>query len=177
MSDWPRREDRWGLDWTLSVTHSLCLGPGYMFLANFTPAASTAWPSANRAILIPFRLPKPATVYKATVGCGATGGGNFDVGVYDEFGNRLVSSGSTARSATSEVNVDLTDTLLGQGVYYMALSADGTNTYVAQAPNLNFLKACGVRQASTAFALPSTVTFQTVASAFIPSIQLRFRSY
>ncbi len=134
-----------------------------------TVPSSTAWPSANRAILIPFRLPKQMTVYQAIVGCGATGGGNFDVGIYDLSGNRIVSGGTTARAASSEVIVNITDTPIGPGVYYMALSSDSTGTFIASSPaQAALVKAVGIRQASTAFVLPATVTFETAASAFIP---------
>lgn len=179
MGDWPNREDNWGMGWTISPQHPLSLGVAAYRLCGSGGLTSTAWPAANRAILIPFRLPKPATVYKATVGCGATAAGNFDVGVYDEAGNRLVSGGSTGKAAAAEVNVDLTDTFLGQGFYYMALSADGTNNYVAlsSAASVYAFKAAGIRQASSAFVLPASITFETVASAFLPVLQLRFRSY
>lgn len=177
MSDWPRREDRWGLDWSLSWAHPLSLGAGAVLLTSTSLPATTAWPAADRAILIPFRLPELATAYKITIGAGATASGNFDVGIYDIGGNRLVSSGTQSKGSNTEHNVDITDTVLGRGTYYMAFAADGTNNYIAQAPNLYFLKALGVRQASSAFVLPATVTFETVASAFLPSINVRLRSH
>ena len=179
MGDWPAREDRWGLGWTISAAHSLSLGGVAVNIVagGAAPTGSVAWPAANRAILIPFRLPRLATVYKATVGNGTTASGNFDVGVYDIAGNRLVSSGATSKGASTETNVDLTDTLLGPGRYYMALSANGTQNYSAHTGNLYMWKLCGVRQASSAYVLPATVTFETIASAYLPVFQLRLRSY
>ncbi len=178
MGDWPDREDRWGLGWTISPGHPLSLG-GNALIAQTggSVPASTAWPAANRAILIPFRLPKPATVYKITIGAGATAAGNFDVGIYDASGNRIVSGGTTAKGDSTEQTIDITDTLLGQGLYYMAMSADGTNNYIASTNNVFIWKLMGVRQASSAFVLPATVTFETLATAFVPMINLRFRSY
>jgi hypothetical protein len=52
---------------------------------------------------------------------GATASGNMDVGIYDYAGTRLVSSGSTAQSGTSAFqDFDITDTLLGPGIFYLA---------------------------------------------------------
>ena len=176
MADWPLREDRWGLGWTISYAHPLSLGAALINYTGGSTPASTAWPSANRAIFIPFRLPRIATVYKITIGSGATAAGNFDVGVYDAVGNRIVSGGATGKGNSTETTVDVTDTTLGPGFYYMAMSADGTNNYIALAPNVNFLKSLGVLQASSAYVLPATVTFETLASAFIPMIQMHLRS-
>lgn len=179
MGDWPAREDRWGTQaLVISHAHSLSLGPVSRKLVGVGASpASTAWPAANRAILIPFRLPKIMTAYQMIVGCGGTGGGNFDCGIYDKFGNLLVSGGSTGRSALSEVIVNITDTVLGRGTYYMALSVDGTNNMIATAPaQVALVKAVGIRQASSAFVLPATITFETAASAYIPVFGVVFTS-
>lgn len=131
--------------------------------------SSTAWPAANRALFIPFVLPQPIVVTQAVVGCGSTGSGNFDVGVYDAAGNLIVSSGATARSASSEVVAALTDTRLGEGLYYMALAADGTNNYIAGVPaQVGIVKAMGIKEAASSYTLPATVTYATASSAFIP---------
>lgn len=151
--------------------HPLSLGPvSRKIVGAGSSPGSTAWPAANRAILIPFRIPRIVTAYQMIVACGATAGGNFDCGIYDMFGNLLVSGGTTARSPSSEVIVNITDTVLGPGRYYMALSADSTDTFIATAPaQAALVKAVGIRQASAAFVLPSTVTFETAASAYIPT--------
>lgn len=166
------------MGWTLDLFHPLSLGAASLTLIGANVAVSTAWPSANLAILYPFRLPKLATVCKLTVGCGATAAGNFDVGIYDQAGNLIVSSGSTGKAAAAEVNCDVTDTAIGPGLYYAALAADGTNNYVAAtATSAQLLKILGIRQVSSAFTLPSSVTFETIASAFVPSFSVRFRGY
>lgn len=135
--------------------------------------ASTAWPSANRAIFVPFRIREPQLITQIVIGGGSSAGGNFDVGIYDIFGNLLVSSGSTAKQTSAESVADITDTLLGRGTYYMAMSADGTNNYIAVAPStLALVKACGVKEMDTAFTLPSTATLATLSTSFVPSIAL-----
>lgn len=180
MSRWPRRAERVGLGiWVIAPAHPLSLGAGLKFLMGDGGInTSTAWPSANRAILIPFRLPRLMTAYQMSIGAGATATGNFDVGIYDAAGNRLVSSGSTAKGNSVEHILNITDTPLGPGLYYMALAANGTNNYICSTVSSNaaLLKAVGVRQASSAFALPSTVTFETVASNVIPGIAVYLRS-
>lgn len=177
MGDWPARTDQWGLDtWVIGPLSGLSLGPALQRFVPFSSPSTTAWPAANRATLIPFRVPRLTIVYQAVVGCGSGAAGNFDVGVYDRFGNRLVSSGSTAQSSSVDVTVNLTDTELGQGVYYMALSTDSTAQMIAWPPNVYLAKMIGVRQASSVFTLPATLTFETLASAYVPNFSIWLRS-
>lgn len=141
-----------------------------------------AWPEANLAIYLPVRIQSPVTVYKITIGCSGTAGGNFDVGIYDRAGNRRVSSGSTARSASSEVVCDIADTRLGPGLYYAALAADSTDTYVmvtgagtAPVPTQR-ARLVGALQESSAFALPATATFAACGYGVLPTMSLHLRS-
>jgi hypothetical protein len=140
--------------------------------------ASAAWPSANLAIYVPVRVYRTCTVYKMATGCGATAGGNFDLGIFTWSGVKLVSTGSTARSASSEVIVDVTDTQLHPGRYWLGMSANGTDNYMTTGAALNagFAKQAGMRQQATAFALPSTATFATVAQSLVPHIAAYLRS-
>src|SRR5262245_15809191 len=98
-------------------------------------SASSAWPSANLALFVPFRVSAPCVAYKMSTGFGTTASGNYDLGIYDAFGNRLVSTGTQAKGASVEAILDITDTELGPGLYYMAQSADGTNNYWMWLPN------------------------------------------
>ena len=138
-----------------------------------------AWPAANRALLIPFRLPVRATVYKMGCGTGTLTTGNFDLGIYDVNGNRLVSTGATAKTtASSERIVDVTDTQLMPGMYYLAMSTDGTQNYfgtaVGSAPICQLL---GLREVDAGYVLPATVTFETYSSAtLIPLVSAFLRS-
>lgn len=136
-------------------------------------ALSTAWPVANTAYFIPFRLRQRSVFKQIVVGGGSTAGGNFDVGIYDLFGNRIVSSGSTAKVTSGESIANITDTTLGRGVYYMAMAADITTNYIAISPfNISILKLCGIKELTSAFPLPATVTLVTLASSYLPSIAL-----
>jgi hypothetical protein len=179
MGRWPQRTGGFGRQQvTVGLWHPWCLGAGFKVLSGYASPASSAWPAANRAILVPFRVPVPVTVYQMVMGSGATAAGNFDIGIYDRLGNRLVSSGATAKSASVEQVLNITDTALLPGVYYMALAANGTNNYNGWTISgvTPYMKAMGVRQASSAYTLPSTVTFETAASAYFPNISVWLRS-
>ena len=149
---------------TISVGNSLVgmLGP--------TPS-SVAWPSANLALFVPVLVPQPVTVFRMTAGCGSGTGGNFDMGLYDSAGHLLVSSGATARSASSEVSVDVTDTRVGTGLFYLALSTDGVAAmYAAQALGVQKCRLLGFLQMASAYPLPSTATFAKCATDYIPIV-------
>ena len=174
MADFPALLAPGVSEWT-GVLNTV--GPNSIGWSNNAPATS-AWPSANLAIYVPVRVAHTCTVYKMATGCGATAGGNFDLGVFTWAGVKLVSTGSTARAASSEVVVDVTDTVLAPGRYWLGMAANGTDNYftVCAALNAGFGKIAGMRQQATAFALPSTATFATNAQSLIPCIAAYLRS-
>lgn len=119
------------------------------------------------------------------IGAGSVVGGNFDIGIYDRFGNRMVSSGATAKAAAStEQIVDVTDTVIGPGHYYLAMAADGTNNYIRTMPTgtstvpLQKARLYGCLQMATAYTLPDPATFAAYAtSALVPQIAAFFRPH
>lgn len=148
-------------------------------LANCYPSstgvAAAPHPSANRAIYVPFHLTESMTVYKMAIGNGATVSGNLDLGVYSEAGIKLVSSGSTPQAGTGTLQeVDITDTLLVPGRYYMAIALDNaTGTYLAFTDGtLSPYKLFGMAQQATAFPLPATATFASLTSINAPIISI-----
>lgn len=142
-----------------------------------TAPASTAWPASNRAIFVPVRLDRQVTVYKMVAGGGVTATGNYDVGIYDRFGNRLVSSGATAKPSSAETVFDVTDTPIGPGLYYLAMAADGTQNIICFAPSIQVARAAGILQMATAYTLPDPATYAACAAAVVPAIAAYFRSY
>lgn len=141
-----------------------------------TVPASTAWVT-NLAVFVPVRVPQQVTVYKMAVGMGTGTGGNFDVGIYDASGNQLVSSGATARpGATQESVVDVTDTTIGPGIYYLALAGDGTSTYQCFGMTLQPGRLTGSVQMASAYVLPATATYAALSNALVPSIGAYLRS-
>lgn len=160
---------------SINTLGSNSLGNG---LLTGTAFAGNGWPASSRALFVPFRLAFPATVYQMACGTGTGTTGNFDLGIYDSGGNKIVSTGSTAKTtASSERIVNITDTLLLPGLYYLAMATDGTTNYLSVVPgNLGFCKLLGMRQMASAFALPTTATYATMSTAYLPAISAYLRS-
>lgn len=140
--------------------------------SSFSSSAAT-WPTANKAFYLPFRLAYPVIATKMFWLNGATVGTNaVDVGIYDQAGNRLVSIGSTTTSGASTVQtVDITDTTLNPGLYYMAMAVNGTtDTSFRTAPTAPMSRMLGIYEQTSAFALPATATFAVATAAHIPFI-------
>lgn len=131
---------------------------------------SATYTSANRAHFQWFRVPEICVVKQLWVANGATASGNIDVGIYTPDGTRLVSSGSTAQSGTSTLQVfDVTDTTLAPGYYYIAVAMDNT-TGTIRRNNLSTQasKFAGSAVMASAFPLPATATLATaLGSAWV----------
>lgn len=140
---------------------------------------SAVWPSANRAIYVPFRLNRPIVVQKLYIINGAAVSGNIDLGIYDAKGTRLTSSGSTAQAGISvPQEIDITDITLGRGVFYMACAIDNITAAVLRGTvTLSVAYALGMANQDTAFALPATATFVVPITGYIPFIGLLARSF
>lgn len=125
----------------------------------------------NKPILYPFRLQSAQTIIKLGCRVNATGVGNFDVGIYDTGLNRLVSTGSTARSgALTTQYVTVTTTALVAGDYWLVFASDVLNASTTSAVDVGFanmLGAWGVRELTgTSFPLPSTLGATQLVTAF-----------
>lgn len=147
------------------------VGLAYALVNQQTPA-SAAWPSANRAIYVPFSIRESITVISLFVVNGATAAGNFDIGIYSQDGARIVSLGSTVQTGTSTIqNTSITATRIGPGRFYLALvlsSASGTvftwNSGVTGVTS----NTVGIYSQTTALPLPASATFATAAGSAIP---------
>lgn len=126
---------------------------------------STVAPTANQAYLYPFALPKEATVTKLSIANGAAPSGNVDMGIYDENFSKLVSSGAVARSGANVYqDLDITDTLLAAGRYYLAFSVS-TAVVVGYWQGLpgastagHATRGVGIVEMAAAHPLPSVIT-------------------
>jgi hypothetical protein len=136
--------------------------------------ASNNFVTANLAIFVPFWVPETVVIYKMGWGNGTAVAGNIDVGIYDEAGVRLVSTGTTAQSGTSVVQVvDVGDTTLARGRYYLAAASDtsgATQKWIAVIPAAGIPQSLGIVQMAAAFVLPANATYAKCASAFIPLV-------
>lgn len=155
------------------------LGSDFISITGFSLASegSAVYPSANLALYVPFYMQVPGVVTQMFTANGSTAGNNVDVGIYSADGTRLVSSGSTAQSGTSVEQIyNITDTLLGPGVFYMAVAMDGTTGTLRRvtpgaAPIMTML---GMAQQATAFALPAVATMATCTTNYLPLFGLLF---
>lgn len=130
------------------------------------------WPLANMAVFIPLLLPFDYPVARMFwVNGGGTAGGNIDVGLYTPAGARIYSSGSTAQSGSVPgVQYVPANVLLGAGLYYLAMAMDNVSTNRAYGSSISVTLArpAGLLQMASAFPLPASATFATVANPFYP---------
>lgn len=134
-------------------------------------AAALTWPLANVAIYVPVTIPEPVTITKMFWYNNSAGVQNVDVGIYDESGTRRVSSGSTAQSGSQVAQVvDVTDTVLERGRYYLAMSCSGTaaSAFGGVVPAAGLLQSLGVVRETSALPLPATATFVVTTHAAAP---------
>lgn len=133
-------------------------------------SGSLAWPAANDAIFVPFNLSFPILAKRMAVANGAAVGGNSDAGIYTLDGRLIVSSGAILQAGTSVVQfLDIADTYLGPGRYYMALSNSGTTgRYIRWSYNVGYEQLAGMLKAASANPLPASATLATVTATYIP---------
>lgn len=180
MSDWPPAPSVYG---TVGVHNSLAMTSGvgdHSLMVGATSTTAAAWPAANRALYIPFCVEQTVTAFKMAFIVGASAG-NYDVGLYDENGNRLVSLGSTAVPAAGLAVADITDTVLRPGTYFMAMNCSTVTTLTIQAMQTGMsiasLTTCGMQQEAVgAVTLPDPATFANIASIYVPSLSVAVRS-
>lgn len=159
----------------------------YMALARYrttyTPAApvSTAWPTANRAFLIPFVVAYPLRVQEMWWQAGTTPGtATVDLGIYDDTFTRLRSTGPTAAVNTTDIlqpvnGGAITPITLNRGRYYMAMLAAATTITVrAVAPANQAARFMGIQISDIGSGtLPATITPASLGTvAFIPEFGL-----
>jgi len=103
--------------------------------------------------------------------------GNVDVGVLDQEGTKLFSTGSTARSGTTLIQpFDIADTYLPVGGYYLALAHDGTSAFRRGSIGGGDLPRCvGMAEEADAFPLPAQAAFASNTRNFVPIFGLTGR--
>lgn len=143
---------------------------------------STTWPTAKLVVYIPFMLSRSFKVQSVFWQNGTTPVGNIDVGVYDSAGNRKYRTGSTGAGTTAAIQTvaPTAFTLVGPGLYYMAMTCDnvgGSYTYAgpSTAPTAGISGSLGIMTETTgSFGLTDpwgTVAVLT-ASEIIPNMGL-----
>lgn len=139
---------------------------------------TTAWPTANTAILVPFAVAGPVTIRDLFFQAGnSPGTANFDLGIYNEAFALLGSLGATAAVNTTDAILPVgggalaTPLTLPRGRYYLAMSAAATTITVrANTPGNGIARAFGLQQMASAHPLPSTITPASAATGVIPQL-------
>lgn len=141
-------------------------------------AGVQTWPAANRALYIPVIVPTTVTVVKMFMLNGATINGNFDVGIYDDQKNLIVSKGSTAHASANVIQAfDITDTTLSPGVYYFGIASDSATATIQAFTNaIPLCQASGVLSQATAFPLPSPAVWVAAQDAYVPIVRATLRT-
>lgn len=137
-------------------------------LTSTVTVSGVAYPSANLAIYVPVRVLRRYLVRKLWVSTAATSTGNLDLGLYDADGLQLVATTSTAKVSSTEQVLDATDTQVGPGLFYMALScSNNTDTFGGETDAAPCCASQGIlTEALGGVDLPSTATWtvnQTLA--------------
>jgi hypothetical protein len=110
---------------------------------------------------------------------------SFDIGIYDASWNRKVAGGGTARTGVTAVQwVDVTDTFIPVGKYYLVGANNGTTANQMQ----DFMSASGVTavfnaalgffdSATNAYPLPDPLTNMVACATFtvIPMMMMACR--
>lgn len=146
---------------------------GQMFMTSAVTTSTAAWPAANRALYCPIVVQQTVTVYQMSFVTGASAG-NYDIGIYEIGGARIVSTGSTAVPAAGLALADITNTTLTPGVYFLALVCSTITTLTVNrytGMGAEVWRACGLQQENLgATTLPSTATFASPATDYVPYI-------
>jgi hypothetical protein len=135
------------------------------------------WPTANLALFVPFVLLEEVTVKKLWWYNGNAQSGNVDAGVYDSGGNLLSPAAAVAQAGSSVLQVaDITDFVLGPGLFYLALVLDNTTgkNFQCTLPT-GGAAALGMFQMAAAYPLPAVATFASCTTDRVPMVGLTTR--
>jgi len=152
--------------------HAPFIGP---LAGRISARANAAWPTANKAIFVPFRLNELMRISNLSVINGGTVSGNIDGGIYTEDGVRIASSGSVVQTgANSTQNLSIAAFNLPPGNYYLGTAMDNTTGTLGRfaAANVSSLRAIGIKEQASAFPLPSTATFAQITADYVPTFFL-----
>lgn len=167
--------------WLSSLLESAPIARFLSNLAETSSRVTAATGTANRAYLVPIVPAANGPVNKAWWINGGTVSGNLDVGIYDKDGNRVASTGAVAQSGANAIQsaaLTVVPTLLAGIPYYLAFSSSSATSelFAVDAAGAQIATACGFVQAATAHPLPATVTFAAMASQYLYTFGLTYRT-
>lgn len=133
--------------------------------------------TANTIYLVSYVLAAPVTVPAMRCRYGGTPAGHFDLGLYDQYGNLLGHTGTTAAATGVNTANLLTPVALAPGRYYLAAWFDnGTDTPFRQNSAVGMTMAHVLTATSTtglpaSFAIPSGITESSTRVSIIALVQ------
>lgn len=132
--------------------------------------ASAINPVTSTAYFVPFCLGHPVSVSRVFSINGTTAQGSIDVGIYDEDGTYIISSGSTTQTGTSNLQfVTITNTVIGPGRFYLAVSLNTTQGTILRGLWTTTTQGtiAGMKYLFDTFPLPTTgVTFTNLTNTY-----------
>lgn len=146
-------------------------------------SASGAWVSANDPLALPFVLRKGGTVTQLGWLNGSAAGGGVDLGIYNTSWVRMISTGAqTGSGNTAWQWIDVTDTPLAAGRYYLAMSRDNITAsrqlFVNHTALASLMGLMGCQDSATdAYPLPDPLTNMALCTTFtrVPICGIAFR--
>jgi len=138
---------------------------------NYAGAANVTWGTANLVVFSPVAVSMPVTVSRIWWMNGDAISGNVDCGIFTPDGTLVLGAGNTAQAtANARQHVDVTDTLLPAGLYYIGVKCEATGAGInVDLGVANMEKILGAAQASgAAGSLAASYTLAACARAGVP---------
>lgn len=148
------------IPWADNVVHPgshNCLGREAANL--FSSFASAVWVTTNLAIYVPFVMYRSGIVYQVGwMNGGTTVSGTREVGVYNSAGSKMISGAATGSGTNVMQRVNVTDTTLNPGQYWLAITCTTASDWFAYTAPVPIFTALGCLTQTSANPLPSTMT-------------------
>jgi hypothetical protein len=142
-------------------------------------ASGVVWPLANRALFVPIYVFAPVVAKRLLTFNGQIGN-NIDLGIYRDDLSLVVSTGTTAMSGSISTPqaVDITDTPLPAGRYYLALAINGTTGgNYRYGPTVSQSRLFGAFKMDSAFPLPATAVPSVMVDQYLPNMGVEVLRY
>lgn len=163
-----------------SVISSIGQGAVQGDLVNFTGTkiiTGSTWPASDLALYVPFVLQRFFLALKMSCTNGTTRDSQAYLGIYDWEGNKIVDANTaqTGAASNSVLTIDITDTELAPGAYWMAMMLSGGTpggSLTTTGPSLLSLISSGIREEATGGTLPDPMTPVDVGQQYVPYIDI-----
>lgn len=153
---------------SLSTLHQASVNGGVSWTV--AGPSTAAWVTVNRAIYVPVRL---ATPFRFTqffwMNGTVVGAPDVDAGIYHANGSRIISTGLTTHVTSNVIQlVNVTDTTLLPGLYYLAIVLNGSSGLFRQSLGGARARILGVVEEGSASPLPAVMTPTASTQQYMP---------